>query len=142
MHVLVNQQTAMETGPVSGGWISEALPAKTVTVEQLRIDRHLDEALTRGPDPLHLSAVFGVSPETAMRYANAARHLLATQAEEPASQDGGGPRTRPRDSVLTACLFWTASRDQRQCSLSTVSFAVAIAVGPDRGSGQRPQGGD
>jgi integrase len=92
-HVLVNQQTAMETGPVSGGWISEALPANTVTVEQLRIDRHLDEALTRGPDPLHLSAVFGVSPKTAMRYANAARHLLATQAEEPASQDGGGPRT-------------------------------------------------
>jgi hypothetical protein len=80
-HLLINQQTAMQTKPVSPGWISEALTGTPITLEQLRIDRHLDEALTRGPDPLHLAAVFGLSPKTAMRYANAARQLLATPAE-------------------------------------------------------------
>jgi hypothetical protein len=35
-------------------------------------------------------------------------------------------------------LIWSPSHDQRQCSLSTVSFAVTIAVGPDTcGPGQR-----
>src|ERR1039457_6426318 len=28
-------------------------------------------------------------------------------------------------------FIWTASHDQRQCSLSTVSFADAIVVGPE-----------
>jgi integrase len=83
-HLIVNQQTAMETGPVGGGWISEALRGQPVTAERLRMDRHLDEALARGPDPLHLAAVFGVSHKTAIRYANMARQLLETGAESPA----------------------------------------------------------
>ncbi|MFC4853965.1 hypothetical protein [Actinophytocola glycyrrhizae] len=46
------------------------LPA---TVERLRIDRQLEEALTVGFDPLHLAAVFGIAETTAIRYAANAR---------------------------------------------------------------------
>ena len=46
------------------------------------MDRQLDEALTQGPDPLHLAAVFGLDDKTAIRYANAARHILETSAEQ------------------------------------------------------------
>lgn len=58
-------------------------PGLTATLERLRIDRQLEEALTRGPDPLHLAAMFGIDDKTAIRYANAARHLLQTAAETP-----------------------------------------------------------
>ena len=51
------------------------------TLEQLRVDRQLDEALTRGPDPLHLAAVFDIDAKTAVRYANNARQLLTTGSE-------------------------------------------------------------
>ena len=34
------------------------------------------------PDPLHLAAVFGLDPKTAIRYAENARLLLNTRAEE------------------------------------------------------------
>ena len=37
-----------------------------------------------------------------------------------------GPRT-----AVDGTFIWTASHDQRQCSLSTVSFAAAIVVGPE-----------
>jgi hypothetical protein len=74
----------METGPVGGGWISEAFRGQPVTAERLRMDRYLDEALARGPDPLHLAAVFGLSNKTAIRYANMARQLLETGAESAA----------------------------------------------------------
>lgn len=49
------------------------------TLERLRVDRQLDEALTRGPDPLHMSVVLGLDDKTAIRCANNARHLLALQ---------------------------------------------------------------
>jgi integrase len=98
-HLLINQRTAMETGPVSAGWISEALPAGTLTVEQLRIDRHLDEALARGPDPLHLAVVFGLSPKAAIRYSNAARQILTSQAET--TPGSGGPDGQPDTRAAT-----------------------------------------
>lgn len=41
----------------------------------------LEEALTHGPDPLHLSVVFGLDEKTAIRYAAAARQLLENQIE-------------------------------------------------------------
>ena len=58
-------------------------------MERLRVHRQLDEALTQGPDPLHLASVFGLDPKTAIRYAENARALLVTTAEE---QDPAGPR--------------------------------------------------
>jgi hypothetical protein len=36
----------------------------------------------RGPDPLHLATMFGLDPKTAIRYAENARQLLITAAEE------------------------------------------------------------
>ena len=50
--------------------------------QRLRVDRQLDEALSCGPDPLHLAAVFGLDDKTAIRYADNARQLLQGSAED------------------------------------------------------------
>ena len=84
-YLIINNQTAMTTRPVSENWLTSSFRGLGVTLEQLRVDRQLDEALTAGPDPLHLAAVFGVGDETAIRYASAARHLLASAAEDEPS---------------------------------------------------------
>lgn len=81
-YLLVNNQTAMTTRPVSENWLAGLLRGLGATLEQLRVDRQLDEALTAGPDPLHLAAVFGIGDETAIKYATAARRLLASAAEQ------------------------------------------------------------
>jgi len=81
-HVIVNQQTALETGPVSNVWLTKALRGQAATLERLRVDRQLEEALTHGPDPLHLAAVFGVDQKTAIRYAASACQLLEMAAEQ------------------------------------------------------------
>ncbi|MGW0359271.1 hypothetical protein ACWDXV_34210 [Nocardia nova] len=67
--------------PVGRVWITQAFWGLTATLDRLHIDRQLEESLTHGPDPLHLTAVFGISPGTAIRYAVAARQLLTTPAE-------------------------------------------------------------
>ncbi|MDQ6614331.1 MAG: hypothetical protein M3083_06215 [Actinomycetota bacterium] len=82
-HVLVTQQTALGHGPAGRLWVTDAVRGLTATLEALRVDRQLDEALTHGPDPLHLAAVFGIDDKTAIRYADAARQLLTCQIEEP-----------------------------------------------------------
>ncbi|GAA3667438.1 hypothetical protein GCM10022224_034570 [Nonomuraea antimicrobica] len=73
----------METSPVGKLWGTNAVRGLTATLERLRIDRQLEEALTRSPDPLHLAGVFGIDDKTPIRHANAARHLLQTAAETP-----------------------------------------------------------
>ena len=50
------------------------------TLERLRVDRQLEEALTHGPDPLHLATVFGLDDKTAIRYANAVLQVLETRS--------------------------------------------------------------
>lgn len=92
-HLLINRQTAPGTGPVSHEWLTSlrGLPA---TLDRLRIDRQLEEALTHGPDPLHLAAVFDIDVSTAIRYAASARQLL-TQAHE----NGPGPSPRTHGSA-------------------------------------------
>jgi integrase len=83
--LLINNQTAMTTRPVSENWLASTFRGRGVTLEQLRVDRQLDEALIAGPDPLHLATVFGIDDTTAIKYATAARHLLETAAgREPA----------------------------------------------------------
>ena len=86
-HLIINQQTAMETGPVSKVSLTKSFRGQAATLERLRVHRQLDEALAQGPDPLHLASVFGLDPKTAIRYAENARQLLITAAEEqdPAS---------------------------------------------------------
>lgn len=80
-HMLINQMTALETGPVSAYWISAGFRGQQATIERLRVDRQLEEALTHGPDPLHLAVVFDLDAKTAIRYANSARQLLQTPIE-------------------------------------------------------------
>jgi hypothetical protein len=80
-HLVVNQRTALETGPSSCCWIKAAFRGQDATLERLRVDRQLEEALTHGPDPLHLAAMFGLDPTTAIRYATAARQLQQNQIE-------------------------------------------------------------
>jgi hypothetical protein len=62
--------------------LTDAFRGQTATLERLRVHRQLDEAITLGLDPLHLAAVFGIDPKTAIRYADNAKALLATAAEE------------------------------------------------------------
>ncbi|MGH2847655.1 MAG: tyrosine-type recombinase/integrase [Thermoleophilaceae bacterium] len=76
-HLLVSARTAVGLGPVSHRWVR--LPA---TLERLRIDRQLEEALASGADPLHLARVFEVSEKTAIRDATNARQLLQEQTHD------------------------------------------------------------
>ena len=86
--LLINQQSAMGTGPVRTIYFAKTkLRGQAATLERLRVDRQLEEALACGPDPLHLAAVFGLDPKTAIRYAENARLLLTTRTEE---QDPAG----------------------------------------------------
>ncbi|MGO4470796.1 hypothetical protein AB4Y95_02525 [Arthrobacter sp. M-10] len=79
--MLINQMTALETGPVSGHWIDAGFRGQEATLERLRVDRQHEEALTHGPDPLHLAVVFDLDAKTAVHYANSARQLLQTSVE-------------------------------------------------------------
>jgi hypothetical protein len=81
-HLIINQQTAMTTRAVSENWLAVSCRGLTATLERLRADRQLEEALTCGADPLHLAAVFGTSDGTAIKYAAIARQLQQTAAEQ------------------------------------------------------------
>lgn len=81
LHLLINNQTATKTSRTSNHWISASMRGQDATLERLRVDRQLEEALTHGPDPLHLAEVFGLDEKTAMRYADSARALLEQAAE-------------------------------------------------------------
>jgi integrase len=89
-HLLINNQTATRTSRASNHWISASLRGQDATLERLRVDRQLEEALAQGPDPLHLAEVFGLDEKTAMRYADSARALLEQAAEQQ-------PRRSPLD---------------------------------------------
>ncbi len=96
-HLIINQQTAMTTRAVSENWLTGTCRGLTATLERLRVDRQLEEALTCGADPLHLAAVFGIDDTTAIRYAAIARQLLATPAEQ--HQPGGTREPQPPDAT-------------------------------------------
>jgi site-specific recombinase XerD len=94
-HLLVSKQTAKDTRPVTDYYIGQLFKGQGATLDRVRSDRWLEEALSRGPDPLHLSAVFGISASTAMRYAQAARSIL----ESEHANDAGGIRPCPAKIV-------------------------------------------
>jgi hypothetical protein len=91
-HLLITTQTALSTGPASRTWVNSALRGHTATIEALRVDRQLDEAMATGADPLHLAVTFGLDPGTAVRYASSARQLLQTAAEQQNWQEPLNPR--------------------------------------------------
>lgn len=74
--MLVNAKTVLGTGPVSGPFVRFSLGRNGFS-----IDRILHEALTAGPDPLHLTLVFNIEHSTALRYATVAEHLLSDELE-------------------------------------------------------------
>ncbi len=86
-HLIISRQTAMKTSPVTSSWLNQPVRGLTATIERLRQDRQLDEALVRGFDPLHLAAVFGVTAPTAIRYAAAARELLQAESADAEAAD-------------------------------------------------------
>jgi hypothetical protein len=100
-HLLISRRTAPGTGPVSHAWL-RSLRGLPATLDRLRIDRQLEEALTHGADPLHLAVVFGLDDTTAVRYAASARQLLARPHETGPSAPAGpltpGPPTAVPDS--------------------------------------------
>lgn len=72
LHLLITQQTAHNTEPVSRVWIRYAVRDRQATLSGLRQDRILDEAEAVGiPDPLHVAAIFDLHPDTAQRYVDA-----------------------------------------------------------------------
>ena len=73
-YLLVTRKTAHTGEPVSRFWMNRLFRNLPVTVEQLRDDRIVEEALAGRADPLHLAAVFGFGPRTGLRYAQAARN--------------------------------------------------------------------
>jgi integrase len=75
-HLLISQESALRLGPVSQPWLNRILRGLPATLERLRVDRYIDEAIISGADPLHLAEVFGIGETAAIRYANAARHLM------------------------------------------------------------------
>jgi hypothetical protein len=80
-HVLVSRISALGTRPVSPDHPGKHQP-RGVCLEQIRRDRILHEALATGADPLHLALVFNIDHTNAMAYANAARNLLDSPAEQ------------------------------------------------------------
>jgi integrase len=87
-HVLISKRTTHGTGPVSHEFVRFSLGANGFSVDRIRADRILHEALTAAPDPLHLSLVFNLNHSTAMRYATVAEHLLSDELEQPPDPQG------------------------------------------------------
>ena len=84
-HLLVSKESALQHGPVSTAYLTSlrGLPA---TLDRLRIDCQLAEAIATGFDPLNLAEVFGISEHTAIRYAVNARQLTGWEAHQQAPQ--------------------------------------------------------
>ena len=87
-HLLISRRTAPGPGARQPRML-RSLRGLPATLDRLRIDRQLEEALSHGADPLHLAVVFGLDDSTAVSYAACARQLLARPHETgPASPPG------------------------------------------------------
>ena len=89
-HVLVTRISALGTGPVAPDYLDKH-QLRGISLEHIRRDCILQEALVTGADPLHLALVFNIDHTNATAYANAARNLLsgpAGQALLPFARNG------------------------------------------------------
>jgi hypothetical protein len=86
-HVLITRKSALGTGPVSASYLADYLGRhqRGISLEHIRRDRILHEALATGADPLHLALVLNIDHTNAMAYANAARNLLTGPAGQALS---------------------------------------------------------
>ena len=69
-HLLVSRESAVNFECICHSQIAKVLHGLPTTIERLRIDRQLKEALVHDANPLHLAAVFEISESTAIRYAS------------------------------------------------------------------------
>ena len=84
-HVLVSRISALGTRPVSPDYLDKH-QLRGISLDRIRRDRILQEALATGADPLHLALVFNIDHTNAMAYANTARNLLSSPAEQAPSR--------------------------------------------------------
>lgn len=75
-HVLITTASSLGTEPVSAHYLQVHFVRRGIDLERIRADRILHEALTVGPDPLHLALVFHLSHTTAARYAVIAEKIM------------------------------------------------------------------
>lgn len=80
-HLLVSRRTAAGAVPVSDYYLSWHLMLQDVPLDQVRADRVLHEAIATNADPLHLTAAFGLSLQTAIDYTEIARAILPRPVE-------------------------------------------------------------
>ena len=81
-HVLISGRTALGSGPVSRSYLTWNLQRHGVSIDRIRRDRVLHEALTARADPQHLALVFGLSHTTASKYTLITCDLLVGQATD------------------------------------------------------------
>lgn len=105
-HVLISKSTALTGEPISKGFFLFHLRRHGVGLDRIRKDRILHEALTVGPDPLHLALVFNLSHTTASQYAAIAQNLLDGELEHDAEQQ---PLTSTRAASGKVCRVGAAS---------------------------------
>jgi hypothetical protein len=75
-HVLISRISALGTGPVTPDYPGKH-QLRGISLEHIRRDRILQEALAARADPLHLALIFNIDHTNAMAYASAARNLLS-----------------------------------------------------------------
>lgn len=80
-HVLLTRVIALGTGPVSADYLDKHQPG-VISLERIRLDHILHEAVATGADPLHLTLVFHIDHTNALAYARAASNLLSGSAEQ------------------------------------------------------------
>ena len=98
-----------------------------MSIERIRRDRVLHEALTARADQLHLALVFGLSHATASKYTLIACDLLADQAAEAAEEQQyvpGGPGGIPELSGVEAVTEPAAAGPL------SLSFLLAVVPPP------------
>jgi integrase len=93
-HVLISAKTALGTAPVSRSYLNWNLHRHGISIERIRRDRVLHEALTARADPLPLALVFGLSHTIASKYTLIARDLLVGQPAEAAEEGTREDRSR------------------------------------------------
>jgi hypothetical protein len=87
-HLLLTRRSAQGVSPVSEYWFNKLFRGLPVTAQRLREDRLIEEGIAHNADPLHLAAVFAITPRTGLRYATAAHNTRTTNEPTAPSTRG------------------------------------------------------
>jgi hypothetical protein len=91
-HLILSRGSAHGVDPVGRTYLTDRLLPPGITIERIRTDRILHEAVTTGGDPLHLALVFNLAHTTAGHYAGFAKALLDDECDTPeVGQDPAPP---------------------------------------------------